>query len=259
MNPVKPSFIFKLRHIYFLHGLRWRCLNGCLGALLLLAADFSVAQSTFPPSALPADAITPEGLVARYPTGSIQSSDMAKRALAEVDLQRATLDRKYAAQQHVCYTQFLATSCLDEAKESRRLALAQIRKVEVEANSFVRGARVVERDQRLAEKRANETRPKPVTEPNPELPAKHVEHSGDGDQRVARHEAKLREQQQAEKDNAPKRAEDIAAYEKKAKDAAARQHDVAAKKAEKERHAAAKAAADAAAASTAAASAPNKP
>lgn len=241
------SVNFKTRHLQLLRALR----NSCVAGLLLVAADFSIAQVDAPAISGSADAQTLEALIVHYPSGSIQSADMANRALAEVETQRATLERKYAAEQHVCYSKFLASSCLDAAKERRRLALAQIRKVEVEANSFIRGARVVERDQHLAEKRANEANnpPKPATEP----PAKQaaspaVQHAdNESEKRIADHEAKVRRERQADKANAQNRAEDVAAYEKKARDAASRQRDVAAKKAEKERQAAAKAAASSAA------------
>lgn len=240
---------FNARHVDFLSALR----NSCLAGLLLLGANFTFAQDAA--TAVPASSspLTPDGLTARYPSGSIQSTDTANRALLDVERQRAMLEQKYAAEQHICYSKFLATSCLDAAKESRRLALARIRKVEVEANSFIRGARVVERDKHLAEKRATETSnppnpPKPVTEPPAKQAAQPAaEGAANGEQRVIKHDAKLRRQQRAEQDDAQKRAEDVAAFDKKASDAAVRQRDVAAKKAEKERQAAAKAAAASAA------------
>jgi colicin import membrane protein len=245
MNPVN----FNMRQFRCLQDL----LNSCLAGLLL-TVNFAFAQNAEPAVSAPAAAaaaITPEGLAARYPSGSIQSIDMANRALAEVEQQRTMLERGYAVQQHSCYSQFLASACLDAAKESRQLALTRIRKVEVEANSFIRSARVVERDRNLAEKRASEanTRAKsPAGQTAAEPPAvQTAQHAGaektDGAQRVAEHDAKLRQQQQAEKDNAPMRAQAVAAFEKKAKDAAARQRDIAAKKADKERQAATKAAA----------------
>jgi hypothetical protein len=205
-----------------------------VAGLLLLATNFAGAQN-----------VTQNQLTARYPSGSIQSTEIANQALADVDQQRAQLDRQYADQQHVCYTKFLATACLDAAKENHRQNLAQIHKIEVEANSFIRGARVVERDKRLAEKRAKDANnpPKPVADtatqaaqPSPPTP----------------HDAKPKQAPKAEQLDAQQRADNVAAFEKKAQDAAARQRDVADKKAEKERQAAAKASAAAASASAAA-------
>ncbi|MFI4940255.1 MAG: hypothetical protein ACHP7O_07950 [Burkholderiales bacterium] len=253
MNPVN----FNTQYFRRLQDVRNSCLIG-----LLLTANFAFAQNAEPAiSTSAAVAKTSEELAARYPSGSIQSIDMANRALAEVEQQRAKLERDYAAQQHGCYSKFLASACLDAAKESRQLALTRVRKVEVEANSFIRSARVVERDRNLAEKRASEANtrtkspagPAAAEPPAVEQPAaQHAEtEKTDGAQRIAEHDAKLRQQQQAEKDSAPKRAQAVAAFEKKAKDAAARQRDIAAKKADKERRTAAKAAAVSAPAATA--------
>ena len=94
--------------------------------------------------------LTPAGLAAKYPGGSIQTEETADQALREVDQQRAAVEQKFATVQHDCYSKFFATKCLDAAKEERRVSLAQIRKVEVEANSYTRANRVVERDRNLA-------------------------------------------------------------------------------------------------------------
>ncbi|MBV8666946.1 MAG: hypothetical protein JO269_10740 [Burkholderiaceae bacterium] len=206
-------------------------------AALLLTAAHSAAQEA---------AKTPDELSARYPSGSIQSVDTANRALAEVDKLRSALDQKFATEQHECYSRFFATSCVDAAKEKHRLALAQIRKIEVEADTFNRSARVLERDQHLAERRAKDAGnpPKPIADTGraPAAPVAHPE----GD-RVAEHEAKLKQQQAEQQQDAQKRADNVAAYEKKVQDAEARQRDVAAKKAEKAKEAADKAAKAAAA------------
>ena len=71
--------------------------------------------------------LTPEGLAAKYPSGSIQTQESAEQALREVDQQRAAVEQKFATEQYDCYSQFFATKCLDAAKEERRVALAQIR------------------------------------------------------------------------------------------------------------------------------------
>lgn len=218
---------------------------------LSFAPNLSVAQeSAHAPS--PAG-LTSDGLAARYPTGSIQSGDDANRALAEVERQRAGLEQQYTAEQHDCYSRFFATSCLDAAKERRRSGLAVVRKVEIEANAYIRGARVVERDKHLADKSAENAKnpPKPLLEPQAKIAAPGADHAADASVPgiAAPGEKPLRARQDYA-DDTQKRAEAVQAYEKKARDAAARQRDVAEKKKEKESKAAAKAAAASASSAT---------
>lgn len=209
---------------------------------LLLAGSLAMAQESAP-AALGVQ--TPDGLTARYPSGSIQSSETANRALVEIEQQRNMLDGKYAAEQQECYQKFFATSCEDAAKERRRVALEKIRKIEIEANAFLRSDRVLQRDKKLAEKRASDAAnpPKPLAD----LPVKQSTQSTENKEkenleRTANREAKLKQKKQDDVNDAAKRAENVTAYRKKVQDAEARQRDVAAKKAEKAKQAAAKAA-----------------
>ena len=80
----------------------------------------------------------------------------ADQALAEAVQQRAVIETRFTRDQRDCYRKFFTTSCLDDAKERRRIALGQVRAVEVEANSYKRHARVRERDKALEERRAQE-------------------------------------------------------------------------------------------------------
>jgi colicin import membrane protein len=237
-----------------------RRLHTCMLAGLLIGVIgvfAGVSASAQESTAQTAGAATPDGLAARYPGGSIQSSDTANRALVEVEQQRNALEQKYATEEHDCYAKFFATSCVDAAKERRRTGMAQIRKVEVEANAFIRADRVVQRDKKLAEKRAQDAAnpPKPLAD----LPVKQAaqpaeDRAKENQQRLANHEAKLEQRKRDEANDAPTRAANVAAFEKKAQDAKKRQEDVAAKKAEKARQAAAKAASAASKAPAASAS-----
>jgi len=234
-----------------------RRLTACFLAGSLLAGSFAMAQESAP--AVP-NTPTQDGLAVRYPSGSIQSEDTANRALVEIDQQRKLLDQKYGGEERECYAKFFATSCVDAAKERRRVAMAQIRKVEVEANAFLRGNRVVQRDKKLAEKRANDAAnpPKPLAD----LPVKQAMQSAadkekENQQHIADTEAKRTQRKQDEINDAPKHAQSAVAYQKKVADAQARQRDVAAKKAEKARQAAAKTAAASAASKPPQDSAPN--
>jgi len=225
-----------------------RGLRACFFAGLLLAGTGAIAQE--PTTATVASSeLTPDRLAARYPSGSIQSSEIADRALIEVDQQRTTLDQKYAVEQHDCYEKFFATSCLDAAKERRRVALAQIRKVEIEANAFVRGDRVVQRDKKLAEKSGSDAANphKPLVEvPTKPAAQSDADKAKENQERIAGHEAKLKQQQQDALNDASKHAASLDAYNKKVQDAQSRQRDVAKKKADKANQAAAKAASAAA-------------
>lgn len=227
----------------------------CVLASLFIGVFVGFSASAQESSAPATGAATPDGLAARYPGGSIQSSETANRALVEVEQQRNALEQKYASEEHDCYAKFFATSCVDAAKERRRTGMAQIRKVEVEANAFIRADRVVQRDKKLAEKRAQDAAnpPKPLAD----LPVKQAvqpaeDRASENQQRLANHEAKLVQRKRDETNDAPTRAANVAAFEKKAQDAKKRQEDVAAKKAEKAKQAAAKAASAAASKATAA-------
>jgi hypothetical protein len=184
------------------------------------------------------------GLPQRYPAGSIQSVEAADRALADVGNERSRIGAQFANDQRACHENFFTTSCLDTAKERRRQALAQIRSVEIEANAFKRRAHAEEQDRILSDKRAEqETGGKQQIRKSakPDRSARDGEAAGSAVQRKARH----RPTQAEEAADAQKRAENVAAYEKKVQDAEARQREVAANKAEKERKRAEKKAASA--------------
>ena len=223
---------------------------GRLAQAAALVASLAVfaANAQDKPSA-PAEP-DPDSVVARYPSGTIQSVDVANKALQDVEAQRNALDKKYATEQQECNTKFFATNCLDAAKERHRVGTEKVHNVEVEANAFIRSDRVVQRDKNLAEKRANEAAnpPKPLAD----LPIKNSSQQNDADrakdhqQRIADHDAKMKQLQQNQANDASQRAANVAAYNKKVEDAKARQADVAKKKEEKAKQAAAKAASAAA-------------
>jgi colicin import membrane protein len=202
-------------------------------------------------------------IVERYPSGSIQSVKTADQALADVQQQRSSVEAGFADEERACYKKFFVTSCVDAAKEVRRRALVELQQVEIEANAFKRRARVEERDKALADKapqaapivrpvkapknndvakEKNKTSPaqrSPSDSDKPDGP-KRTGQSTSGSDRVAQHNAKLEKLKAEEAAGAQKRAENVAAFEKKARDAEERQREVAAKKAEKERNRAVK-------------------
>jgi colicin import membrane protein len=214
-----------------------------IGALVLtLATAMALAQ----------DASV--GVAERFPAGSIQSADSAEQALTAVQAERRRIEQRYAEAEQACYPKFFAASCLDEARERRRAALARLRPVEVEANAFKRRARADERDKALAEKRAAEDadaadRARRQQQNEAEAAQKAAKEglppprpAAERD-RVAEHQAREQRRAQQEAADAPKRAANVASYEKKVMEAQKRQQEVAAKKAQKEKEKAAKAAA----------------
>lgn len=181
----------------------------------------------------------------RYPAGSIRSVVEADAALAAASAERAEIEARYVTEEQACHPRFFATSCIDQAKERRRVALAILRPVEIEANTFKRQARVTERDRALSERleksekerMERESRPA-VEEPRPAEPASvsdEAAHKAAGPSRQEKHEEKVRRQKAGDASMATKREAKIAAYEKKKRDALERQQKVAERKAEKER------------------------
>ena len=199
------------------------------------------------------------GLLARYPVGSIQSVERADAALAAVAKERAAIEARFAEDERACLPNFFTTACQEDAKERRRTALSQIRLIEVDANGFKRRTRVIERDQALSERQAQEKADAPLrrqeelefearvakklSDRGPESAAagatgEVVNDGGEptGDQQDAR----LKQRKTVAIGDAKKRAENRLAYQRKLKEAEARQQESALKKAQKERESAGK-------------------
>lgn len=185
-------------------------------------------------SVKPLESVTPASLLARYPAGSIVSVDQANRALADVKRGRAEIEARLKSEQKACYNTFLANKCVAEAKDRRRIALAEIKPIQIQADKFKRHEAVVKRDKALAEKRAKEAG---KTRPDPDV-----------DARTEKFQGKQQQAQQKEQSAADKRAENEAAFQKKAKDREAAQAKVEDKRAKTERRRKKKAASAAAAA-----------
>jgi colicin import membrane protein len=200
--------------------------------------------------------VSSAGIAERYPAGSIRSVETADQALTDVQQERSRLEAEFADEERQCHSRFFVTACIDAAKEARRQALADVQKVEVQANAFKRRARVEERDRALAEKAP---KPTPIVKSAPSSKTDSPVHANDGKvpassgaserkraqradaarERIARHNAKLERLKAKEAEEAQMRAQNVADYEKKRRDAEERQREVAARKAEKERESAA--------------------
>jgi hypothetical protein len=103
--------------------------------------------------------ILEQGLLDHYPAGSINAVAAARTALTDVDVVRKAVEQRFAESRAECMNKFFMTRCVDEAKEIRRDALHSIRKVEVEANAFLRKDRAAERERTIAERQSRAARP----------------------------------------------------------------------------------------------------
>lgn len=157
----------------------------------------------------------------------------ADRKLAQAAQQRALAEAEYAASEQLCNARFLVNRCMDGAREKRRMTLAAVRAVEIEAGRYKRQARVDERDRELAkgeeEFKANAAKlaaqPQPPAHqeaaPRPPKPVASTQ---------AAHAARMKKLQADEQADAARRAASVAAYEKRKRDSQERQRKVEEKK-----------------------------
>lgn len=224
-----------------------RCVRYCCIAMSLGAFGLGVAAQEMAPKAMPK-----LSLQFSVPA-SIHSIESANAALAEVAAERVRIETRYSAEERACHPQFFATSCIDEAKERRRNALSQVRPIEIEANTFKRQARVREREKTLEKKQelagdrysrsisseseiglaaaSSRTVLDEVKMPRMELGppnAMHVERNRSAG-------SELKQVEVGDDANARRRAENVAAYQRKVLAAEARQRRLLIRKAEKER------------------------
>ncbi len=210
-------------------------------SFMLLSAS-ALAQDTQPTASAPSVA----EVVQRYPAGSIQSTESADEAIKTVAEARAQIERRHLEDRQACYPKFFTTACLDKATERRRQDMAAVRPIELEANSYIRHARVAERDRRL-EEAAKEREAKDATRssvPVPQINDTPSASDVSDAQRAARAQAhaeknaerarRERERQASAAADAQKRAENVERYEEKQRESLERQKEVERRKAERE-------------------------
>lgn len=187
-------------------------------------------------------------LIDRYPPKSINSVEIADRALNEAAKERAEIESRFESEEQACYRSFFTNACIDTAKNRRRAALAKMHPIEIEANAFKRQAKVTERDKNLVEKQAQEEQDRPKRlqqqKENESATAKKADKAKTGNtnrkdidpaQRTKQHDAKLARIKEKEAADAQKRAENAAAYEAKVREAQEHQREVERNKKEKEK------------------------
>lgn len=174
----------------------------------------------------------------QFPAGSIldkdiaaQALDMVKQARSEITIAADTRDRE-------CYTRFFVTRCLDKVKESKRLALGELRSVEVEANAFLRRERVVERDRQLEKDRLERESKTPQAERPVRMPQSVDPQQQEREQaqrklneeeyarRAAEHEARQERLRAKEAAGAAKRERNALARERKVQQSLERQREL---------------------------------
>jgi colicin import membrane protein len=174
------------------------------------------------------------------------SVEQANHSLAEAARDRANIEAAYAASEEVCSKRFFVNTCLEQAREQRRSALAVVRAVEVEAEHFKRKFSADERDRALAAVAVEDARRVAAAEaaaaaaaaaaPPPEaapaqqaLPKARVT----PEQSAAAHAKKMAGIAARDKAGAEQRAERVAAFERKKEASLRRQEAIARKKAAK--------------------------
>ncbi|KFI06755.1 hypothetical protein [Massilia sp. BSC265] len=176
------------------------------------------------------------------PTTSVAQAD---QRLAAVAAERAAIEARYAEREAVCYEKFFVNHCLDEAKERRRVALVAQRNVEIEAERFKRRVKVEERDREIAaadaEYKAEEARLAAEPPPPPrETTALPPPRPSPAASRMARRNAKAKEEAARAPQEAAKTAANVRAYEERKRKAEQKQKEVAERVAEREAKAAAR-------------------
>lgn len=241
-------------------NLKWWFSSGslCTAALLLIApawAQGSAAVSApavskpaskaaskaasktarkFSPELIKDESVSPASLKARYPAGSVGSVKQADAALADVTRGRQRVEAVYSSDEKACYKTFFANRCVVDAKERRRIALEDIKPIQIEADRFKRHDVVVRRDKALEEKRLKDAA---TVRPDPGV-----------DKRAENFDAKRQEAEKKELAATGKHAENQAAFAKKVQDREAAQRKVEEKRAKTEKRRKKKAASAAAAA-----------
>ncbi len=221
--------------------------------LALLAVSISVvsACSVLTPAGAEVAPLPASGLRLDWPSGSIVTVELATQALSDATARRAMIEQDYVRAQGVCFEQFFVTACNDRGKERRRIALAEVRAVEVEANYINRRDRADQRDKALAERTAQEQAEAPqrlldlksrekaaaLKAADRAQNARKVQETTqrqvavDPQARQRAFDLKAGQQQALDQAGEGQRAANVTAFEKKQRDVAARQKQAAERKA----------------------------
>lgn len=195
----------------------------------------------------------PSGLQLVYPAGSIATVQRADEALRDASASRLVIEQQFRNDQIVCFKKFFVSDCNDAAKERHRVARAETREVEVEADFVKRRDRAEQRDKSIAERGAQEAANAPQrlkeTESREKTVIDKAGQRADNEAKAAQaqqkeagidpqarqrgFDAKTAQQQTRIAADQARRAANAAAFDKKKIDALARQKQIADNKVKK--------------------------
>lgn len=158
-----------------------------------------------------------EQLKTRYVSGSIKTERVAQETLADIEKARTFIEARYVDESRVCAVKFFVTNCMDDVKERRHADLLSLQAPEVEANRFIRHARVEEKNKELIILQKD-------------VASRVAQGDEDNTKREADKEKALMQKQ---KDEAKRSAENVLRYEKKIKQAKEHQAKILERKAAK--------------------------
>ena len=185
-----------------------------------------------------------------------QSVLEADARLARVALDRPRAEAAFAAAEQHCYTTFMVNNCLDKAREQRRESLSRLRAIEIEAERFLRQAKVEERDRALAKaaaqfqaEQAEQAAQAAQSEMAAAPPARAAQPAlrplaaaesakpGVARQKAAAQAAKLNNRAAEDRAGAARRAANVQAFEQRKRNAQQRQQEIEQKKTDKKKKA----------------------
>jgi colicin import membrane protein len=174
----------------------------------------------------------------RYSSAANRSVEDVDAVLAEAGKKRQVINDQYIDDQRACYHRFFVSSCLEDAKERNRIALKQVREAEVTARVHKRQIMADDHDKALAgqQKTATVASPPKIQERETKqqrLSNREHQSEGQAGSRAKAHQARLLRKQADEAAQAPQRAVNEQAYQKKVQQAKAHRKKIEARKAEK--------------------------
>ena len=97
-----------------------------------------------------------EELNREFIAGSISASEVAELALSKVDQVQTVLQNFIRDKELQCQDNFFVTACFDDLRLKRRQVQEVLKRINVEAKSFLRKARAAKLDAKIESKNAKE-------------------------------------------------------------------------------------------------------